>query len=58
MDNESATCSKGRFLHVFHSFDTFIKADGFESLTQNDATGGAHLLRPTTMFLYWQQICV
>ena len=33
-------------------FDTFIKADGFGSLTKNDTTGGAHLFRPILDFVY------
>ena len=37
----------------FVVFGTFIKADGFGSLTENDATGGAHLFRPTTDLFYW-----
>ena len=31
---------------------TFIKADGFESLTENDATGGAHFFRRILDFCY------
>ena len=31
---------------------TFIKTGGFGSLTENDATGGAHLFGPTTDLFY------
>ena len=50
MDNESATFSKCWFGRVFN---TFIKADGFESLTKNDATVCAKLFGPTTVLVYW-----
>ena len=38
--------------HMFVVLDTFIRSDPLESLTENDATGGAHLFRPTTDFVY------
>ena len=49
MDNESATFSNVGFGMLLMVFDTFIKTDPFESVTKNDATGGAHLFRPTTI---------
>ena len=38
--------------------DTFIKTDGFESLTQNDATVCAKLFGPVTDFCYGVKVCV
>ena len=37
--------------HVVAVVDTFIRSDPLESLTENDAAGGAHLFRPTTDFV-------
>ncbi len=28
---------------IFNAFDTFVRTDRFGSLTENDATGGAHM---------------
>jgi len=44
--------NKYRFGIIFNVFGTFIRSNPFESLTKNDATGGAHLFRPTTDFCY------
>ena len=57
IDNESATFSKCWFRHVFVVFDTFIKTNGFESLTENDATVCAKLFGPTTDFVYGVKVC-
>ena len=35
---------------IFVVFDTFIRPDLFGSLTENDATGGADMDRPTRDF--------
>ena len=42
---------------LFVVFVTFIKMDPFGSLMENDATGGAHLFRPTTYFVYGLKTC-
>ena len=40
----------------FIVFGTFIKVDWFGSSTENDATGGPHLFRPTREVFYLQKV--
>ena len=51
-----------RHFHGWHTlfvvFDTSIISDPLEYLTKNDATGGAHLFRPTTDFVYGLNMCL